>query len=994
MSRIPSMTTRGVRALVPGIPVYQPPRRNAVRVRVKRHGVWHDITHRVHRGTVRHTNDDPVATLDLTLLNGEGFDSLAPRVKDSPLNRGDLPKWSDIAHLRWSDIAHLRWNELPLADRYSPLLDRYNEIMVEAAISTDGNPPSLWVPIFHGLLGDEIDSEVDADAGLVIRVNARDMAKRLQDDFILEPITFQNMYASQIIQALLDQRFGAGVIQLRVIGQDDYWVEDVTFEYIDTFQALQTFCEQSDKDIRYMLDPGDGQIKLTYWTPDLTMTPVWTIQESDIFRESLRTSDASLRHGVVIRYVDGNGQRQEVRLVDPSLKKPNEPLRIALIEEADTSTIRDATAATRMANAVFNALKTIPATTRLTVPFTPYMKLFDVIEVTNPRLRSEPELYAIEDIEWNFTADDWTVNVTASESVKIRHMVWLEKEAKHGVKDPFTPSDWATQTRPPAPVVTLATGLDELSQASTAWIKATWTRPNWRHIDRYTVRLRRIGSDTYQYQETTELSATFYGLAPRTQYGVQVAVVDGRGVVGPWSTEVVTTSAWDQIAPDAPTGLSAVTGTGRAISLSWTANTDADLAGYRIYRNTTNNFATASQVAELTATRFVDVNVEIGTTYYYWVTAIDRTGNESLPSASVTATPGVVGSGQIDPVLFDIVPSSSPAPSSGNLEDLWDMDPNTGCTFPSAPITITFRYPVYQGSDLVELHLGGASQGYVQMRQRDDDQWINVLGSAASPMQFAQGWNRVPFTGSKLYFGREYRIVLLNNVRVNELRFERVTVADKILAGKLRLTGDMAIEGPDGGWTGTSGGITVRDAGNNERVVVGDLSGRSWRGQPLPQGTYGIYVSKGAGYFAGELDAEIIRSENLDIAFAQVTSVGGSDGNWSIEHVATSKDDWNVLRGQNALRTDTGTSIVLIYHNALSTLIGGLVVEISGNGSSWVDIGQTPYNEMYQRSIAGVSLYFGYVVLIPNHLAFTYRRVVTGSTGADLWIRFRRHAIR
>src|SRR5690606_30926869 len=125
------------------------------------------------------------------------------------------------------------------------------------------------------------------------------------------------------------------------------------------------------------------------------------------------------------------------------------PLRIALIEEADTSTIRDLTAATRMANAVFSALKTIPATTRLTVPFTPYMKLFDVIEVTNPRLRSEPELYAIEDIEWNFTADDWTVNVTASESVKIRHMVWLEKEAKHGVKDPFTPSDWATQTRPP-----------------------------------------------------------------------------------------------------------------------------------------------------------------------------------------------------------------------------------------------------------------------------------------------------------------------------------------------------------------------------------------------------------------------------------------------------------------------------------------------------------------------------------------------------------------
>src|SRR5690606_7246816 len=187
------MTTRGVRALVPGIPLYQPPRRNAVRVRVKRHDVWHDITHRVHRGAVRHTNDDPVATLDLTLLNGEGFDSIAPRVKTSPLNRAE-------------------------DGSYSPLLDRYNESMVEAAISTDVCEPTDFVPVFHGLLGDDIRSENTEDAGVVIHVSARDMAKMLQDDFILEPIRFENSYASQIIQGLLNDRFGPGEIQLYVVG--------------------------------------------------------------------------------------------------------------------------------------------------------------------------------------------------------------------------------------------------------------------------------------------------------------------------------------------------------------------------------------------------------------------------------------------------------------------------------------------------------------------------------------------------------------------------------------------------------------------------------------------------------------------------------------------------------------------------------------------------------------------------------------------------------
>src|SRR5690606_32010150 len=60
-----------------------------------------------------------------------------------------------------------------------------------------------------------------------------------------------------------------------------------------------------------------------------------------------------------------------------------------------------------------------------------------------------------------------------------------------------------------------------------------------------------------------------------------------------------------------------------------------------------------------------------------------------------------------------------------------------------------------------------------------------------------------------LYFGREYRLVLLDNVQVNELRFERVTVADKILAGRLRLTGDMAIVSEDGRIAITSRGIEM-----------------------------------------------------------------------------------------------------------------------------------------------------------------------------------------
>src|SRR5690606_11507663 len=129
---------------------------------------------------------------------------------------------------------------------------------------------------------------------------------------------------------------------------------------------------------------------------------------------------------------------------------------------------------------------------------------------------------------------------------------WLERLAKEGVKQPFTPGDWITNSRASAPVVTLSTGLDDGSQMAMAYVRASWTRPNWRYIDRYLVRIRRAGTDTYQYQETTQTAVTFHSLIPNVQYGVQVAVVDGRGVVGPWSMEAIIATAKAAVAPPAP----------------------------------------------------------------------------------------------------------------------------------------------------------------------------------------------------------------------------------------------------------------------------------------------------------------------------------------------------------------------------------------------------------------------------------------------------------
>jgi hypothetical protein len=120
--------------------------------------------------------------------------------------------------------------------------------------------------------------------------------------------------------------------------------------------------------------------------------------------------------------------------------------------------------------------------------------------------------------------------------------------------------------------------------------------------------------------------------------------------------------AKDTTAPVTPTGLTAVVGTGRAVSLDWNDNTEPDFSEYGIYRNTTAVTpanANTNKIAEVRASRFVDTEVTIGTTYYYWLNAYDTVENVSGFTNYVQATPSVITAGPIDPTA----PSTPNAPT-------------------------------------------------------------------------------------------------------------------------------------------------------------------------------------------------------------------------------------------------------------------------------------------------------------------------------------------
>ncbi|WP_299449786.1 LamG-like jellyroll fold domain-containing protein [uncultured Serinicoccus sp.] len=99
----------------------------------------------------------------------------------------------------------------------------------------------------------------------------------------------------------------------------------------------------------------------------------------------------------------------------------------------------------------------------------------------------------------------------------------------------------------------------------------------------------------------------------------------------------------DTTAPAVPSGLVATAGDGQ-VELTWDANTEDDLAGYNVYRSqSTGVDAERSPVnTELVAAgteSFVDSGVTNGTEYFYVITAVDSSDNESATSDEVTATP-------------------------------------------------------------------------------------------------------------------------------------------------------------------------------------------------------------------------------------------------------------------------------------------------------------------------------------------------------------------
>lgn len=111
------------------------------------------------------------------------------------------------------------------------------------------------------------------------------------------------------------------------------------------------------------------------------------------------------------------------------------------------------------------------------------------------------------------------------------------------------------------------------------------------------------------------------------------------GQVESLNSNSITVSPKDVFAPSAPASITVAPAPGR-LSIFFPANPEADVAGYNIYRSTDPDLPksqwTKLNGSLLTRTTFQDEKVESGKRYYYYLTAVDETGNVSAPSEVVS----------------------------------------------------------------------------------------------------------------------------------------------------------------------------------------------------------------------------------------------------------------------------------------------------------------------------------------------------------------------
>ncbi|NOT95058.1 MAG: choice-of-anchor D domain-containing protein [Nitrospira sp.] len=138
---------------------------------------------------------------------------------------------------------------------------------------------------------------------------------------------------------------------------------------------------------------------------------------------------------------------------------------------------------------------------------------------------------------------------------------------------------------------------------------------------------------------TVSDSVSWLSVTPTSGSGSSTVTSNANtaGLAAGTYTGTITVSATGALSKTVTVTLTINAPTTSSVTLTWAANTESDLAGYKVYRATSSG-AYGAPLVTLTGniTSYVATGLQSGTTYFFVVTSYDSAGNESARSTEVS----------------------------------------------------------------------------------------------------------------------------------------------------------------------------------------------------------------------------------------------------------------------------------------------------------------------------------------------------------------------
>lgn len=166
----------------------------------------------------------------------------------------------------------------------------------------------------------------------------------------------------------------------------------------------------------------------------------------------------------------------------------------------------------------------------------------------------------------------------------------------------------------------------------------TWTPPADAFVVAYDVQWLPQGATNYFSVIVNEPTFTIPNIDTNKTYTIRVRAINTIGARSAFVAINDQSTVGDTLAPAIPTVLTA-SGAYRQINLSWVNPSDKDFSHVEVWRHTSNDSASAAKIATINASSYSDGSLPIGTTYWYWLKAVDLSGNTSgFSTAATTST--------------------------------------------------------------------------------------------------------------------------------------------------------------------------------------------------------------------------------------------------------------------------------------------------------------------------------------------------------------------